>query len=334
MSTLSLSGIQERAGRIEILLNKLTKNDEFETAAGKIKASLLIWYPKNKAAIVFDLSDKKVFKQAAKALEQASSTNDKFSIANKKQPEKSVPISKLVKTVEFGGKGAGAGLRAESAAMALLSEALENAIKENKGPISIKTSKGVIHDIVGVEKTPGTPKSDFHLIDSSNTPVIWISHKDGSSPKDVQQWGGISERVEPEINHHPETQKFIEDLKSAYPKGVGMEPDQPKSLYRKIKDSKIKFMSVYGQEFSSGHLGIQNITVLLQGDPGLKRSGSFYSLTASHVHYNGESFDGTPYEAVFMAVHKGDRSDASIPGTRLTISAIGGRKAVEFPVKD
>lgn len=330
MSTLSVSEIQKRDGRIEILLNKLVKNDEFETTHGKIKASLLYWYPRGKSVVVFDPSEKKQFAAAQKALGNATSA-DKFQVVSKTQLSKFATLSELVKTPEFGGKGAGASLGAESRAIEGMKQSLEVAIKENKGPITVAVKNTRVSDIVGVEKTAGTPKSDFHLLDSEGKPVIWISHKDGRGAKDFQQWGGISERIEPEINRHPETQKFIEDLRKAYPNGVGAEPGQPKSLYRKIHDSKLKFMTIYGNQFFAAHLGPQNVSVLLQGPPGLRKAGNIYVFTANHVHYNGDSMDMTEFEPVFMAIYKGDRNDAGIKGTRIVISPIAGRKAVEFP---
>lgn len=330
MSNLSISEIQKRDGRIEILLNKLAKNDKFKTSRGNIKAGLLYWYQRNKSVIIFDPCEKKQFVNAQKALNNATSA-DKFQVVNKTDSSKTAALSDLVKTPEFGGKVAGSSLSAESRAMEAMKLAIELAIKENKGSITVKVKNTNVSDVVGVEKTSGTPKSDFHLFNSEGKPVIWISHKDGRSAKDFQQWGGISERTEPEINRCAETQKFIDDLRKSYPNGVGTEPGQPKSLYRKIKDSEIKFMAMYGNNFSTGNLGIQNVSVLLQGPPGLKKSGRSYEFTANHIHYNGETVDNTEFEPVFMAIYKGDRSDAGIKGTRIVISPIGGRKAVEFP---
>ena len=125
-------------------------------------------------------------------------------------------ISLLVKNHEFGGKGAGGSLQAEEAAIDDTRNAIEIAIKANKGPLNIKCGRKIYKNIVGVQKTNGTPKSDFHLVNSEGEALIWISHKDGSKSKDFQQWGGISERKEPLIFNHKETQKFISDLKSIW----------------------------------------------------------------------------------------------------------------------
>jgi hypothetical protein len=324
MANLSLSEIKKRPGRIETLVFKLVDGSAFELTGSKMfkanslrvydKTSLIVFTPKKK--------DDKEFKNAIEFLRKKATSNQKIFISDGKNEQS---LSSLVKNHEFGGKGAGGSLQAEDFAIKQTKEAIENAIKENKGPISVKCGNKIYENIVGVEKTNGTPKSDFHLIDSSGKAVIWISHKDGSRAKDFQQWGGISERKEPKIFRHKETQKFIEDLKRVYPDGL----PPATTLYRHIKDNSLKMLSVYGNEYGS-KLGEQNVSILLQGPVGLKSSGKNYLLTSNHVHYNGDSVDGDGYDPVLMAIYKGDRSDAGVKGTRIVISPVGGRKGLEF----
>lgn len=326
MATLSVSEIQKRTGRIEILLGKLAKNDTFETTKGNFKANQLYHY-KNKTLVkVYSPANKGEFMLAQKALDSASSA-DSFWIGSSTSKTHGVPLNQIVKTAEFGGKGAGGSLQAEEKAIGQMREAIEEAIKINRGPITVRVGTTLVKDIVGVEKTNGTPKSDFHLIDASGKPVIWISHKDGRGPRDFQQWGGISQRSEPTIFSHPETQKFINDLKKMYPDGL----PPATTLYRKIKDNNLKMLSVYGNQFQSKKLGEQNVSVLLQGPVGLSRAGSNFVFTANHVHFNGDSVDDGGFEPVLMAIYKGDRSDAGVKGTRIVISPIEGRKGKEFP---
>jgi hypothetical protein len=89
-------------------------------------------------------------------------------------------------------------------------------------------------------------------------------------------------------------------------------------------------LSVYGNQYTSNKLGAQNVSVLLQGPVGIKGSGNFYTFTANHVHFNGDSVDSGGFEPVLMAIYKGDRSDAGVKGTRIVISPISGRKGTEF----
>lgn len=324
MANLSLSEIKKRPGRIETLVFKLVDGSAFELTGSKMfKANSLRVYDK-KALMVFTpkKKDDKEFKSAIDFLNKKATTSHKIFISDGKKEE---PLSALVKNHEFGGKGAGGSLQAEDAAIKQTKEAIEKAIKENKGPIAIKCGNKVYNNIVGVEKTNGTPKSDFHLIDDTGKAVIWVSHKDGSRAKDFQQWGGISERKEPKIFKHKETQKFIEDLKRVYPDGL----PPATTLYRHIKDNNLKMLSVYGNEYGL-KLSEQNVSILLQGPVGLKKNGKNYLLTSNHVHYNGDSVDGDGYDPVLMAIFKGDRSDAGVKGTRIVISPVGGRKGLEF----
>ena len=325
MANLSLSEIRKRPGRIETLVSKLIDGSSFETSTDKnFKANSIIVYEKNILSRVFvpKRSKDKDFNDAIKFLTKDAKATDKIFIGNGK---KQIPISNIIKNHEFGGKGAGGSLAAEDAAIKQTREAIEEAIKQNKGPIKIRCGNQTYDNIVGVEKTQGTPKSDFHLIDSSGNAVIWISHKDGRTAKDFQQWGGISERKEPEIFSHKETQQFISDLKKVYPNGL----PPATTLFRHIKDDRLKKLAVYGNQYGK-KLGEQNVTVLLQGPVSLSKHGNVYHLNANHVHYNGDSVDGNGYDPVLMAIYKGDRSDAGVKGTRIVISPVGGRKGTEF----
>lgn len=325
MSNLSLSELKKRAGRIETFVLKVAEGTPFEVQGSiNFKANSIRVYEKNTLKNVFVPKKKtdKDFKSALDFLHVKSKSSDKIYISDGK---KEILITQLVKNHEFGGKGAGASLAVEEAAIQQTREAIEECMKKEKGPIKVKCGTKTYSDIVGVEKTSGTPKSDFHLINSQKEAVVWISHKDGSKAKDFQQWGGISERKEPQIFSHKETQKFIHDLKKTYPNGL----PPATTLYRYIKDNDLKMLSVYGNQYGS-KLGEQNVTVLLQGPVGLKKQGSSYVLTANHVHYNGDSVDGDGYDPVLMAIYKGDRSDAGVKGTRIVISPVGGRKGIEF----
>jgi len=324
MANLSITELKRRDGRIETLVGKLSKNDSFQTTKGNVNANVLVQFKGKKFhASFFPYKSSQEIQKAINILRN-SSGQDVFFISDAKNSF-AVPITQLVKTGEFGGKEGGS-LAVEERAIITLRDEIIKAVKKNKGPINIKLKNKIVSNIVDVEKTSGTPKSDFHLLDSNGNAVVWISHKDGSRPRDFQQWGGISQRVEPEIFQQAETQKFINDLKKRFPDGL----PPATTLYRKIKDTKLKMLSVYGNQYGKQQ-GTQNVSVLLQGPPGLSQSGSVFTLTANHVHYNGEIVDSGGFEPVLMAVFKGDRSDAGIKGTRLSISPIESRKGVEFP---
>lgn len=230
----------------------------------------------------------------------------------------------LAKSKDFGGKGEGAGTLKEDRQLISLKNQIEQAkIVEKYSTIKINI-KNKIYEVFDVVSTPGTPKSDFHLIDVDGKEIVWISHKDGKTAKDFQQWGGISQSKEPTIYGHIEVQNFIKDLKTNFKDGL----PPATTLYRKIKDLRLKMLSVYGNGYR-GPLGRQNVTLLLQGEVKLLKKNSSYILDAYNVHYNGDEIDGL-FEPVLMAVYKGDRSDAGVKGTRIVIAPIGGRKGKEF----
>lgn len=323
MAALSLLELRKRAGRIEVFLNKLATASPFElVTTANITANILYQYKGKDLIKSFNPSNSIEFTSAQKELN--TSTLQFF--IGREGSDKRTPITALLKTFEFGGKGIGGSTLKEDAALLQLREAIFTAIKGNKGPIQISIGSTIYKDVIDVVTTKGTTKSDFHIINSNETPIIWISHKDGRTPKDFQQWGGISDRKEPVIFKHIETQKFISDIKKDYPNGL----PPATSLYRKIKDNTLKMLSVYGNKYNTNILGEQNVSILLQGPIGLMKYGDYYKLTANHIHTNGDSVDNDGFEPVFMAIYKGDRSDAGIKGTRVVIMPILGRKAKEF----
>lgn len=196
-------------------------------------------------------------------------------------------------------------------------------IKEETGfdyvPFKIKNK---IYNVVSCAKTKGTPKSDFHLIDTNGKECIWISHKAGKTAKDFQQWGGISSK-ETEIFNHPETKEFIKNMHDMFPDNIM--PNKT-SILKKINDKTLRLKSVYGKEYTpNGKMGKQNVTYVLQGNVKIIKKGDYYSLEAFNTHINGDDITG-PFEPVFMSIYKGDRNNLGIKGMRVGILPIESRK--------
>lgn len=177
------------------------------------------------------------------------------------------------------------------------------------------------YSVAGAASTPGTPKSDFHLLNLKGEEVVWISHKDGSKAKDFQQWGGMSGRSEPEIARHKESKKFIADVKAKF----GDVMPRATTVSRKIADSTLAGMSVYGNKFGSA-MGRQNVTILLQGPVKLVKKRGYYELTSNHTSVNGDVMTGG-YAPVFMAIYKGDRNNFGVKGARFAIQPADSRKS-------
>lgn len=215
--------------------------------------------------------------------------------------------------------GKSGGLDVESVAIDDLNNAILAGMMYVGGPIKIKLKNKTVSGVSQVLKTAGTPKSDFHLADQNDKPLVHISHKKGSTPRDFQQWGGVTEK---EILAHPEVQKFAEDCRKEF----GTKIPNGESVYRKIQDKNLKMMSVFGVKFNSGYVDPQKVDVLLQGDPGIKHiSNDVFELTATgHVNYHGDVPDGG-FEPVLAMIYKGDRDQFGIKGARASIYPLQGR---------
>lgn len=292
------------------------------------RALVLVKKIENKEPITLNNGTKVVIKKSQQIIDILKDKNHTSQQLNKliflDTNNNQIKLTDIQKTAEFGGKGERSTVEKEDMALKELNDQINLIKLKNKiGYVKIQI-KNKVYDVDFAQSTPGTPKSDFHLIDLNGKECIWISHKDGKSARDFQQWGGISQKKELKIFNSHETQKFISDLKSQYPNGL----PNATSLYRKITDDRIKMMSIYGNEYGNSY-GRQNVSIVMQGPIKLVQKQNAYVMTANHVHYNGEKIDGD-FEPVFLAVYKGDRSDAGILGTRITISPIGGRRAVEF----
>jgi len=304
MANLSPAELRKYDWRVEVFLKKLQTKSPFEVIGGK------------KVVLICPKSGEKILRNGT----NSELSNLRFATAN----GEIFKLSDIVKNVEFGGKGERSGTIKEDRALESLREQINEAKKKEKSA-TIKIQIGSkVYNVEGIESTPGTPKSDFHLLDVNGNENIWISHKDGKTEKDFQQWGGMSERSEPIIYRHPDVQKFINDLLELYPDGL----PRATTLARKIKDTTLKMMSVYGNNFGKS-FGRQNVTITLQGDIKLVKSGSYYKIDAYHTHPNGDDMKGG-YEPVFMAIFKGDRSDFGIKGTRVVIAPLGCRKITGF----
>jgi hypothetical protein len=227
-------------------------------------------------------------------------------------------LSQLEKTAEFGGKGTGFGTRIEDAELASLQAQLAE-LKGNNPEITIRVGDRDV-SVADVVTTPGTPKSDFHFVDSKGNSVAWVSHKDGSAATHFGQWGGMSDReMLPVYNANPEVKaevaQFIQDIKAL----VGDEMPRATTIARPASEL-FQMISIYGNGFG-GKRGPQNVDVILQGPVTISNG----QLVAPNMHSNGEPVKGA-FEPAMMAMYKGDRSNFGIKGSRFSMYPIGGRK--------
>jgi hypothetical protein len=303
---LSPSEIRKYDWRAEVLIKKIQNKEPLELVNSK---KVIVSMPENGENIIRNGSSKEL-----------------SAIRFKADDSNEYKLSDILKNKDFGGKGAGSGTAKEDIALKSLIAQIDTAksiIASATIPIKIGNK---IYNVYGAESTPGTPKSDFHLLDINNNEIVWISHKDGKTPRDFQQWGGLSARSELEMHKHKETQAFINDIKiKEYPNN-----DFPRAttLAREIKDLKLKNMSIYGNQFGKV-LGRQNVTLLLQGNIKLVQQGELFTLQSFHSHLNGDLMS-PEFEPVFLAIYKGDRSDFGIKGVRVVIAPRASRKITRF----
>ena len=301
MASLTTSELFKYQWRVEIFLKKYKNNEEFKLTSGN--------------TVVF-VQNKKLIEAIKR---QDVSTINKIGLLDSKGNNYS--FGKIEKTSEFGGKGAGFGTSKEDAEL----QSLQNKIEELKVKLSSATVPirvgNKTYSVAGAASTPGTPKSDFHLVDTDGNEIVWISHKDGRTPKDFQQWGGMTETI---IKNHIEIQSFATDV---YEKFKGKIP-RATTVARKIKSEKLKNYSVYGVDYGKP-LGRQNVSILIQGPVDLIKKGSVYHFTSNHIHFNGEKITNG-FEPVLMAIYKGDRSNFGVLGARFAIQPIASRKITEF----
>jgi len=236
-----------------------------------------------------------------------------------------VRLTQLYKDSVFSGRSQNT-TAAEDAEVSSIRRKLEQ-IKNQLGSdfVNLQVGKNT-YQVVNVESTPGTPKSDFHFRDVNGNMVGFVSHKDGSSATSIQQWGGITVKGEPMLAAHPETKAFVQTCQAMF----GTQMPNATTVARKIKDNNLKMMAVYGNGYGGGP-SIQNVDVLLQGTVNITRTGvGKYKLVASsQTHSNGDSIGGA-YEPVFMCIYKGDRSNYGIKGARMVISGKGGRSIKQY----
>ena len=234
-----------------------------------------------------------------------------------------IRLTELYKDSEFSGRTQATTAKEDAEVISINKQLTKIMDKLGTDFVPLKVGK-TTYQVGLCESTPGTPKCDFHFAGQSGY-VGHVSHKAGTSPRGFQQWAGTSQRVEPTIYGHPETQAFINTLMNMFPNGM----PPATTVGRKIQDEGLKKLAVYGQNYG-GPTGENNVDVTMQGTLNILKRGNYYELMSSgHKMNNGDRITGG-YEPIFLAVYKGDRSDHGIKGARITINPIGGRTVSRF----
>ena len=244
----------------------------------------------------------------------------------------------FLKTGEFGGRGEGSGEAAETQAMNDFNNKLNKLLVDlSKSSVRVKIN-GRIVECAQMVKTEGTysglaPKSDMTIIDANNKPVAYISHKAGSSAKDFQQYGGVSNKALPTKYHNnTEIEHFMNEVLKQRPEGL-RSGDQ---FYKEVKDKGLVKLMMYGPEFASGRPGISNVDEFHLGNMNLQGSkGGVYTIESTHKGKNGDMPRGN-YTATFIIRAQFRRGTARAAGVevenaRIMVAprALVSRKAIE-----
>jgi len=218
------------------------------------------------------------------------------------------------KTPEFGGKGVGSGTAAEDRELSGLRKEIENAmVRDGLSVLPMKVGKKTVM-VAGVQSTPGTPKSDFHLVDAAGNEVAWLSHKDGSTAKDFQQYGGLTHKV---FANNSEVKEFMLALAKKYPDGM----QRGTSAWRWCKDKKLINQSVWGVDYG-GKRGRNNVDEFHQGPMKVVKTGKVYSIQSRHQDTNGNIPKGNEYDAILYARFTSDRG-SKVAGVTVNNARVG-----------
>jgi len=137
----------------------------------------------------------------------------------------------------------------------------------NMKSVRLRIKSKIYDNIIGFIPGPSGAKADFIGINSKGKSVIFISHKNGRTAKDFQQYSGLSSRAGGSIYDHPEVQSFREDIAKKESNDFINQ-----AYYRDIKDHQLKQKAIFGKDYGFGIKNENNISLFAQGEPILTRT--------------------------------------------------------------
>lgn len=289
-----------REDRVKVFLDKINSGSPFETTLGDVVIDKI-----QLAAIKKDIR-----KSGFSMLMGGKIGSKRVTVQYPKQ---------FYKSNEFGGKGVGSGTSAEDNALLMFRKALKQTIAKHKTKtIKIKVGKRLVN-VADIISTPGTPKSDFHLVDDSGRAVAWISHKAAKKAKDFQQYGGLTKEFDTHYKKSKDVMSFLDTVKKLRPKGL----QRGDSLWRYVKDKKVVLYTVWGPDFG-GAPGINNVDEFHQDEMKLVKTGTSYTIQSLHKMVNGELPKNSSlgdYTGIYVARFTSDRPGLGIPFARIGVFA-------------
>src|SRR6185503_4424864 len=307
MASLSPSELLKYDWRVDKFIEKYEAGEPFELNSGQ---SVKLLIEKENLVVL---------------MRRKNSEYQKLEFIDARVKTRTYKLSSFKKTVEFGGKpdGGGVGVGIETREINSINKQFDE-IRSKTGlgyiPIKVKNFK---YQAVSCIKTFGVPKSDFSILDKNGNEIIWLSHKEGSTPRDFQQWGGMTD---PAIASHPESQDFIQQMQDMFPEGI----PRATTVAKEITSFNLQAMAIYGVDYSkSSPFGLNNVSVVLQGPVKVTKYGNSFEFKANHSHENGDRMSGG-YTPVFMCMYKGDRSQFGVAGARFAIQPRDSRAVTQW----
>jgi hypothetical protein len=135
------------------------------------------------------------------------------------------------------------------------------------------------YDVDNFSQVPGRPKADM-VFTYKGRSVIFVSHKKGGAPAAFQQYGGFSAdlgiKSKSDAKKYPEIYKFLDDIDTTL-KALGVSKDREgrydlndlrkgSNMARMIYDENIANIVMFGKDFNTKRVGLDNCSILIDGD--------------------------------------------------------------------
>ena len=165
----------------------------------------------------------------------------------------------------------------ESAQVMKVQNDLNKLIKEY-GSVRLVVGKQT-YDVDNFSQVPGRPKADM-VFKNKGQSVIFVSHKKGGAPAAFQQYGGFSAdlgiKSKSDAKKYPEVFKFLDDIDTTL-KALGVSKDREgrydlndlrkgSNMARMIYDENIANIVMFGKDFNTKRVGLDNCSILIDGD--------------------------------------------------------------------
>ena len=176
---------------------------------------------------------------------------------------------------------------------------LKKLIKEY-GSVRLKVGDE-LYDVTDFKQVSGRPKADMVFTNKGNN-VIFVSHKKGGAPAAFQQYGGFAADLQikdkGDASKYPQVYKFIEDIEMVC-KGLGVSKDatgrydlndlrKGTNFARIITNEHVAHTVMFGKDFKSNKVGLDNCSILIDGDIIFKpiRTNTFELKGSYHTYVN------------------------------------------------